>query len=221
MKGIQNMKAIRNSAISIGLALIVLVALFTLIGASPSGGGVVGHKYQVMTFASTSYTSSQTASAAGVDVGLFGSVEIQTLATVTGTGTVTVTPQFSNQPVVCSAVTSWVSAFDEQIIPASSRTATVASTSGGTITTTGFVTTTGAITVTNNITNATTSTTVDTSGTLARQTLSLITSGSVVTGANTIELRELTTQGRCFRVQITSNMPVFTPTVYLRMVNRQ
>ena len=216
------MKAIRNSAISIGLALIALVALFTLMGASPAGDGVVGQKYQALTFASTSYTTSQTASTAGVDVGLFGSVEIQTLATVTGTGTVTVTPQFSNQPVACAAVTSWVSAFDEQIIPASSRTTTVAANSGGTITTTGnLITTTGTVTTVTALTHTTTSTIVDTSGTLARQTLSLVTSGSVVTGANTIELRELATQGRCFRVNLTSNVTVFTPTVYLRMVNRQ
>jgi hypothetical protein len=204
-----NKKTFRHAAISMGIAVLLLLITGGLMGATnPGSDGIVGHKYSgisPMTFASVRYTSTQTANATGVDVGLYGSVEIQTLATVTGTAVVTITPQFSDQPVGCSTVTSWVNAFDEQVIPTSSRTTTVVAHSDGTITTTVVLT----------------STTVDTSGILARQTLSMATSGTVVTGANTIELREFPTQGRCFRVTVQSTATVFTPTVYLRLVNRQ
>lgn len=204
-----NKPNIRNAAISVGLAVLLLLAMGSMMGATTPGTlGIIGQKYtgvSPMVFTGVHYTSTQTASATGVDVGLFGSVEIQTLATVTGTATITITPQFSNQPVACSVVTSWVDAFDDQVLPTSSRTTTIVANSNGTITTTVILT----------------STTVDISGALARQTLSLVTSGSVVTGANTIELREMPTQGRCFRVKLTSDATVFTPTVYLRLVNRQ
>jgi hypothetical protein len=219
-----NKATFRHAAISVGLAVLLLLAVGSLMGATnPGGSGIIGQKYtgvSPMTFAGVHYTSTQTASATGVDVGLFGSVEIQTLATVTGTFVVTITPQFSDQPVVCSAVTSWVNAFDEQNIPTTSRTTTVATSLDGTVTVS-LITTTNAITSVSYVTNTTTSTTVDTSGTLARQTLSLVTSGTVAAGANTIELRELPTQGRCFRVNVQSTATIFTPTVYLRLVNRQ
>jgi hypothetical protein len=201
-----NRTSIRNIAFSAILAALLLLAAFSLMGATnPIGPGVSGQKYQAMTFASTRYTSTQTASAAGVDVGTYGSVEIQTMATVTGSFTLTITPQFSNQPVPCSSASYWVDAFAEQVVPSLSRSIVITASADGTITTTVHMT----------------STTVDTTGSLERQSLSMVTTGALSNGVNTVELRELPTQGRCFRVKLTSNANVFTPTIYLRMVNRQ
>jgi hypothetical protein len=73
-------------------------------------GGVIGEaNFAPLLDGTRRYTTSLSYSNP-VDLKGFGSVQIMLNAVVTGSQTITVTPQFSLQPVACSAVTQWFTA---------------------------------------------------------------------------------------------------------------
>lgn len=138
--------------------------------------GGITKQSTIFTLASggTNYTSAQ--NLAGVSVAEYGSVQVQVTSDVTSTQVVTVTPQFSNDPVVCTSATNWFNATEYQIFESNAATDTL-------------VTDSEALLFT-------------------------------ITGDGTAG-REVSAQGKCFRVNLGISANSFTPTVYVRLLNRQ
>jgi hypothetical protein len=105
----------------------------------------------------------------------FAHVQIQ--GHLVSTGVMTITPQFSLEPVGCTAVTDWFSATETLLYADSDTTPTVA-----------------AI------------------GSVANQL--------VISGTGSV-FREVDVGGRCMRVKLeTSTVKSYTPTVYMRLINK-
>lgn len=199
-------KKFRNSFLAAALGLLLTLAVMGTMGFSWEGG-VASHKYQTLTFASANYTSTNAANSTALDVGTYGSIQIQGAFVVSTTSYVTLTPQFSNQPVPCTSVTHWFTATDHGLYTA--RTDTAATTTSIVV-----VTTTNAITST----TATTTTTTTAAPTLASTTIQW--TSTLYAGSNDITAYEVPVMGRCFRVSIGGAGPYYTPTVYIRALNR-
>lgn len=75
---------------------------------SAAAATVVGHQTATLLDGATVYTT--TFATAGYQSGSFGEVVLQIHNDISGTGQITLTPQFSNQPGSCSAVTDWANA---------------------------------------------------------------------------------------------------------------
>lgn len=99
------------------LAAILLAVVF-LAAFVPTGSFILQYAPVQATFASTSYTSTQTATSTPVDLGRYGSIQIQTSVVVTGSQVTTIVPQFSNELVPCSLVSTWVTATEQVIYTA-------------------------------------------------------------------------------------------------------
>jgi hypothetical protein len=69
---------------------------------------VVGYQTVTILDGATAYTT--TFATAGYQAGNFGEMILQIHNDISGTGQITVTPQFSNQPGGCNAVTNWAGA---------------------------------------------------------------------------------------------------------------
>lgn len=127
---------------------------------------------------------------------------------VSGTGNITITPQFSMQPVACRSATSWFDAEEYHIYNAQ----TVAATTNQTVT----VNSTGGSTAT-----VTSTLTADTSTALATSTLSegSINPTLVISGGAT-EGREFRTGGICVRLKMAGSS-TYTPTIWGRLTYGQ
>lgn len=131
----------------------------------------------------------------GVLVGYYGLVQIQAAVVMTYMDAMTVTPMFSNQPVGCASVTSPTGWFEaEEYVPYVNESRVVIASGEETVTVTSTVTS-GVVT----------------QG-VVTYTFSVLTT--------TAKGREVPALGRCFRLKM-EGPPVFTPTVYIRLVNRQ
>ena len=149
------MKNIAKATLTAFLAVVVMLAVLSLMGAD-SMTGITRYYYFPTQFALASYTSTQTASSVGIDLGMYGTAQIQVVPMVTSTQATSATLQFSNSPLACSSASvPWTTA-----------------------------------------------------------------TSYTVTSTSTGDLREVQTLGRCFRIQIGSTSPIFTPTVYMRVLNR-
>lgn len=69
---------------------------------------VVGYQTVTILDGATFYT--ETFATSGYQTGSFGEVVLQIHNDISGTGQITITPQFSNQPGGCTAVTDWADA---------------------------------------------------------------------------------------------------------------
>jgi hypothetical protein len=100
-------------------ALVVIVLLLAIVALLPgrapaietaqaSGlNGIIGSSvYPPLLNGTTRYTASLVTSPA-VSIASFGEVQIMLKSVVTGTQTITVTPQFSVQDIACASVTQW------------------------------------------------------------------------------------------------------------------
>ena len=133
----------------------------------------------------------------GVLVGYYGVVQIQAVGVMTYTDAMTITPQFSNQPVGCTSVTSPTGWFDaETYVPYVNQSRVVIASGWETVSVTSTVTS-GVMTYS-----------------VLTHTFSVPVTTTVAKG------REVPVLGRCFRVRM-EGPPIFTPTVFIRLVNRQ
>lgn len=105
------------------LSLLFLPATGFLARADNLGG--ITKQSTIFTLANggTNYTTDQTLT--GVSVAEYGSVQLQATSDVTSTQTVTVTPQFSNDPAVCTSATNWFTASEYQIFESNAATDTL------------------------------------------------------------------------------------------------
>lgn len=179
------------------LALLLSASLPMLLQARPADAStVIGYQSVTMLDGTTAYTTTTYSSA--YLVGGFGEVVLQIHDDVSGTNTITVTPQFSTEGVACSSVTDWVDASTSlAYADAASNSAT--------------------ITVSTLNTNTLTTTVASLSGgtTLTYGSVDIYTT---ITGDDAAML-SVDTAGRCMRVKLTT-ATTFTPTVYAWMVNR-
>ena len=154
--------------------------------------------YQTITLEDGTTPYSATTYSSGVLVGYYGLVQLQSygvMTTAMAAGNFTVTAQFSNEPVGCASVdatTGWFNA--REYSPYVAESLVVVGSAGA-------------------YTNTVTSTV--TSGVL---TMGVLTPTMIL--SNTVMARELESLGRCFRVRMEGHA-LFTPTVHIRLVNRQ
>lgn len=193
-----------KQVLSFSLVICLALGLLILAGAAlqpgtaqadPGGGFVTKANPIVVAAGATGYTATTNLSLTTVNVFDYGAVQIQAGQVVTGAQVLTVIPQFSNAPTLnCGSATSWFTATQYQIYPAY----TVASQ---------VVTETGALT-TSTSTGSLTTGSVD---------LSFTVTGSEVVG------REIPVSGRCLRLKLSFSAAgnTYTPTIYVRPVNRQ
>jgi len=199
----------RNSSL-LAVALVVFVALGVMalvlgpvgsVSADPDGGIVSKSTARTLAAGATAYTTTGNVSLSTLNVGAYGSLQIQVADVVTDSAVLTVVPQFSNEPAnattgSCSAVTGWFTA--TEYVPYVAYTV-----SSQTVTATGILTSatsvsTGSMTEGNNA-------------------LSFTVTGSQIAG------REIPIQGQCFRLKLNYSAAgqTYTPTIYIRAVNRQ
>ncbi len=136
-------------------------------------------------YTTTEYTSSYL-------VAPYAHAQIHASVDVTGTGTVTITPQFSNSILGCGSVTEWFDAV--QYVTYTNLETTVILTATATVTTATSVT----------------------AGDLTETTLTpqIVLAGDVSGG------REFTVLGRCVRFKLTTGGDYYTPTLYMRKLNK-
>lgn len=148
--------------------LLSVVALIALPAATPVGGITRWSHPITVADGATGY-SGASATTDAVDTNGYGAVQVHAVNTISGTIPLTVVPQFSNQPVSCSAATSWFT------------------------------------------------------GSLSSEfALNDVVPLTVTVPAASAEGREIPTLGRCLRFSLVpSSTTLFTPTVYIRFVNRQ
>jgi hypothetical protein len=236
-------------------ALVVIVLLLAIVALLPgrapaietaqaSGlNGLTGSSvYPPLLNGTTRYTTSLVTSPA-VSIASFGEVQIMLSNVVTGSQTVTVTPQFSLQNLACANVTQWftatsLSTYQPSAMGTITSTANITSAlnvASSTISNTAVVTSGLAISGTLITTNTTTITVTLTGGTLYTTTngvtLTMLSAGAPslialpetfsITGSGS-DAREISVQGQCLRVQLEfSNAgQSYTPTLTIRALNR-
>jgi len=206
----------KNKFAKIALTLVIALALLVFYGfslqqdAQDAQAAVIGYQTVTLSDGDSGYTTTTYSSAALA--GSFGTAQLHISGSVSGTGNITVTPQFSNQPVDCGSVTNWFDAvtyglYDQQAVTALSTTSTTSTLASSTSTTT---------TATTTSTFMTTSTLTAVSSGLAETS---ITAQLVVSGGTTGG-RQLPVLGRCMRIKMAGSSR-FTPTAYVRLVNEQ
>lgn len=215
----QNKRTVRlMGAVGLGLVLIA-VLLAGVIGLMPEREPPVAQAQGVTNWlavpiedGTTAYTGTQYLGSP--TVADFGSVQIQVTSDVSSyvTSTVTIVPQFSNDyPARCGSAANWFTGTGSVIYTA--QTVAIESSQVNTQTTT-VVTNTSTITQeVGYIITSTTST--------AAPALGSVTYSFGVTGDGTAG-REFPILGRCMRLQVSvTNSDTYTPTIYLRLVDRQ
>lgn len=201
----------KNVFMALGIVALVAGMLFSVpVLYRPAGAdarSLVGETVVRLDAGTSGYTQTTTSDVATTQY--YGTAQIQVHTAVSGTGVITITPQFSNDVGACSSARYWFSAADIMYYPdntsTSTNTVSVVASSDGTITTTVVLTT------------SSTTTTTTVTGDLKSDTISYAFS---ITGGQD-GFREFPVQGRCMRVQIASNASVFTPTIFARLVNQQ
>lgn len=98
---------------SIVLAVVALLALVWLLpqrlAPQPTAAAtVIGYQTVTLFDGETIYTT--TTQSAGYIAGAFGEIVLQIRNDISGTGQITVTPQFSSQPGSCTSATDWAGA---------------------------------------------------------------------------------------------------------------
>lgn len=193
----KTLKAVSVLAVCAALALFVVSVMPIGSAQADAGGGLVNKSYVTTLSTGVSYTTTGNTGLSTLNVFDYGAVQIHVQNAVTGTQVLTVTPQFSNQPtpLSCSAVTSWYTATEYTIYPAYTVTSQV-------------VTSTGTLTAT-------------TSTSTGALTTSAVNAQFTVSGSD-VAAREVAITGRCFRVKLDFSAAgqVYTPTVYVRPINR-
>jgi hypothetical protein len=111
---------VRIAIVWILVTLVLAVALNRFEGsvdvrATEMGDSVISYGSTTVLNGSTAYTT--TAYTDGYLVGGHGHIQIQSAVDLSATGTVTVAPQFSNEPVGCGAVSDWVTVTDYDYYP--------------------------------------------------------------------------------------------------------
>lgn len=153
--------------------------------------------YQTITLEDGTTPYSATTYSDATLVGYYGLIQLQAygeMTTAMSSLNFTVTAQFSNEPVACASVdatTGWFNA--REYVPYVDQSSTVIASGEETVTVTSTVT----------------------SGVL---TMGVLTPTMIL--SNTVMAREIETLGRCFRVRMEGHA-LFTPTVHIRLVNRQ
>lgn len=204
---------------AVGLGLVLVAALVMAAGVmarreppAAQAQGVTNWLAVVIEDGTDSYTGTQYLGSP--TVGDFGSVQIQVTSDVSSytTSTLTIVPQFSNDyPARCGDAENWFTGTESIIYTA--QTVAIESSQVNTQTTT-VVTNTS--TITQEVGYVITSTT-----STAAPTLGSVTYSFSVTGDGT-DGREFPILGRCMRLMVSvTNSDTYTPTIYLRLVDRQ
>lgn len=176
------------------LAASLLTGVYVYFGNEKEAQAQSVVSYQTITLEDGTDVYTETTYSSAVLVGYYGLVQIHAYGEMTYTDNFTLTPYFSNEPVGCASVdatTGWFLA--QEYVPYVNQSSVVVASGEETQTVTTTVTT-GAMT----------------QGTL---TVTMIAS-------NTVMAREVSVLGRCFRVKM-EGPALFTPTVHVRLVNRQ
>jgi hypothetical protein len=113
----------------IRVLLALLGAVLLLAAFVPSGSFILQYAPMQAVFPSTVYTITQEATTNAVDLGKYGSLQVQTSMETAVTATTYITPQFSNEIAPCSIVTTWVDAKEQLVFAQSDITPTVGSVS--------------------------------------------------------------------------------------------
>jgi len=98
----------RFSLVALAVVLLGLGLLTALHETPAQAATVIGYQTVTILDGATAYT--ETLSTDGYAVGSFGEVLLQVHSDISGTGNITITPQFSSQPGGCGAVTDWADA---------------------------------------------------------------------------------------------------------------
>ena len=183
------------ATVIISMSLLGGVYVYFGNGREAQAQSIVSYQTTTLEDGTTGYT--ETTYTSGSLVGYYGLVQIHAVATLTDTNTITMTPQFSNEPVSCASINATTGWFD-----AIEHTPYVA---------------TSSVVVASGAETETVTTTV-TSGSLTEGDVTV----QLIMASGTVEGREALALGRCFRVKMEAAPGyTFTPTVYARMVNRQ
>lgn len=186
---------------------------------SPSGGITGASNAVTVLDGTTAYTVGVNSDA--FEARYYGSMQVMAAVDMTGTQTITVTPQFSLQNLPCGQVTQWFNAtsyVSYQPAAATTVTATEPATATETIATGLEVSGTLVTTTTNWITTTNWFTSSLAPGDLTRAALSDL---FTLTGSGTAQ-REVDSGGLCFRASLTwsNSGETYTPTIVVRGVNR-
>jgi hypothetical protein len=179
--------------IAVIVALLGVLAFTSFAPPVVDASTVIG--YQTVTLEDGTDVYTTTTYTLGYLAGSFGEVVLQIHSDISGTETMTVTPQFSSEGVGCRAITNWADA-------------TIA----------GVVNTLGAQTVTVSTLNTNTLTT--TVGTAASAAVYSVVDVVVTLAGDDSTLLRFNSLGKCMRVKMES-ATTFTPTMYAWMVNTQ
>ena len=98
----------RFALVLVTLALLALVWVLPQRAPTAEAATVVGYQTVTILDGATAYTT--TFATSGYQAGNFGEVILQIHNDISGTGQITITPQFSNQPGNCAAATNWAGA---------------------------------------------------------------------------------------------------------------
>ena len=198
---------ILSIAAALTLALLLFVGFATLTATPPQADAatIIGQQAVTLLDGDTSYTTTvQTSAALAL---YYGEIVIQVNNDISGTGTITITPQTSIQNVACASVTDWADVSISTVYAAQPA---------------GTTTITNTVTASTLNTNTLTTTVASTTGTAFGATsvaFGTANVSAVLTGDGNQLLRFPNT-GRCFRVQIETSTTT-TPTVYAWLLNTQ
>lgn len=177
------------------LAASLLTGVYVYFGNEKEAQAQSVVSYQTITLEDGTTPYTETTYSSAVLVGYYGVVQIHAYGEMTLTDNFTVTPYFSNEPVGCASIDATTGWFvTREHVPYVNQSSVIVGSSAWETTTVTTTVTTGAMT----------------EGTL---TVTMIAS-------NTVMGREVDVLGRCFRVKM-EGPANFTPTVYIRLVNRQ
>lgn len=229
-----------RACLPILLALLLLsgVGFVTRIAQPVAAQTVQGYSLVTLFDGSVPYTSTQYSSA--LLGGYFSKLQIQAATTaVTSVHVLSVTPQFSNQAVACGAITDWVDGALVELAPFDTYTSTSTATvvrsglttqtitstvelyaeAGTTETVTSTVVTVGAVGTGDTVTDTTT---VDTAGQTTQLSLAEVAMLFRLEGAApSAVMRAFPILGQCIRFKLESSASdqVYTPTLYVRLIN--
>lgn len=114
-----------RSMTAVVIALVLLSVIFVGMNATKTAEASTTRSWYWTTFeaGATGYTSSRNTIARRV--ANFSEIEVHASSDVSGTGTMTVTPQFSNQASTCAAITRWFTAEERLVFQSAAVTDTI------------------------------------------------------------------------------------------------
>lgn len=196
-KGKSNIRLVLLAvAVAIALTFGVL-ALLDGQGRQVSADAVTYYSTSTVFGGGTGYTTTTTS--AGVSSAEYGTAQVQVHNSISGTSALTVTAQFSIEPGTCANARYWYTATAYEM-------ATTAA---------GYTTYADDVTVTTGTRRITTTVAAASAPSLVQVSRS----HQFTVAASGDVMMALPTQGNCFRVVVASESSLFTPTVYVRMVD--